>query len=150
MFGQDRQTSFERFFIVFDFPKASKEEFVIKVDLRSIEVSKLTLGDWKNLLSPLSLKAEHFERLRLRREVMKGEVESAYKVSLVMSVQLKLRFSRFFTVELFKRSTRLGSSNLLPSSESSLKLLSIKLEANPFRARLHSCHLSWSFAKLMT
>ncbi len=80
MLGHERQIKRERDFMVFDFPKASREEFVISVDLRSSEISKETLADCSSLESPLSLNPQHFERLRLRNDVMNCEEERACRV----------------------------------------------------------------------
>lgn len=77
MLGHDLQTSFESDFTALDLPRASSDELVIRVDLRSSETSKATFGDWISLISPLSLKAEHLERFKLRRDVMKGDVDKA-------------------------------------------------------------------------
>lgn len=77
IFGHERQTSFAKDLRCLDFDKAYKDVFVIKVDLKSKEVSKLTLFDKMNFINPLSLKFEHLDKLSDLKEFINCEFEIA-------------------------------------------------------------------------
>lgn len=73
---------------------------MINVERTSKQLNKVTFPDWRNLIKPLSLKLEHLDKFKFFKENRYVEVAKAFKVSLVMSVQLKLRLSNDFIVEL--------------------------------------------------
>ena len=70
MFGHDLHINRDRDLMVLDLAKAQREVFVIRVDRKSSDMSKETFVDWISLTNPLSLKPQHFDRLRLRNEMI--------------------------------------------------------------------------------
>ncbi len=75
IFGHERHISFVKDLRCLDFENAYKDVFVIKVDLKSKEVSKLTLFDTINFINPLSLKLEHFDKFNDLKEFINCELE---------------------------------------------------------------------------
>lgn len=79
---------------------------MIKVDLRSNICTGITFVEFKNFTNPLSLNNVHFERSIVLNDVINWEVDKANNVSFVISVQLKFKLYKFFTAELFIKSTK--------------------------------------------
>jgi hypothetical protein len=69
MLLHDLKINFDKYFIVFDFPKTYKDAFVIRVDLKSKYCNEIALLEFKNFIIPLSVNKVHFERLRDLNEV---------------------------------------------------------------------------------
>lgn len=78
--GHDLRINLARDFTDLDFPSASRELFVISVDLRSRVCRDDIFCDMMNFVSPLSLKALHLARFKFFNNVMYCEFAIAPKV----------------------------------------------------------------------
>ncbi len=99
IFGQDLTTSFNKFLTFFDVERAYKDELVIRVDRISNVATKENFEDRINLVNPLSVNFMHFDRFKCLNEFKNWLLDSEYKVSLDISVQLKSKNSKFLIVE---------------------------------------------------